>query len=54
MPDDANIDLKTVIKTCKVDVVKEVKADKNLQASVAGDNLKQGSDRTDHHTDRRG
>ena len=40
MPDDANIDLKTVIKTCKVDVVKEVKADKNLY-SVAGDNLKQ-------------
>ena len=40
MPDDANIDLKTVIKTCKVDVVKEVKADKNLY-SVAEDNLKQ-------------
>ena len=40
MPDGANIDLKTVIKTCKDDVVEEVKADKNLY-SVAGDNLKQ-------------
>lgn len=40
MPDGANIDLKTLIKTCKGDVVKEVKADKNLY-SVAEDNLKQ-------------
>ena len=48
MPDDANIDLKTVIKTCKVDVVKEVKADKNLY-SVAGDNLKQAVTGTGSH-----